>query len=298
MTRAAPRIGPQARPQSADHHHRDQEQEQRQAEDIGADHAKMPGEDAAREPGEEGRHGEHQELVLEAVEAARDAVFGIVAKRPEGESERASDHDERKDRRQREQEKGQIVVALQIFPAAEHLAEAEIAEFREPPRAAGEIPAGHAFHVEAGGVGDDQEIHHLGDRESQKRHIGPAQPEAGEADQNTEQDRADPGERQRGPEREAEIERQHPGREAAEREDRHLREREDAGNAEHQVPLGDHGRPDEEQRELADQIARRPEKRDRDHDRDEDRAEGGVAPPVRPRLEHQTRRTTRRPNTP
>ena len=50
----------------------------------------------------------------------------------------------------------------------------------------------------------------------------------------------------------------------------HLPEREDASDAQHQVPLRNDDRPDEEQRHLRDDVAGRGEERHRRHERDED----------------------------
>jgi hypothetical protein len=104
------------------------------------------------------------------------------------------------------------------------------------------------------GVVDDHEIDHLRDGEGEERDVRPSEPQAREPDQHRDHD----GEQTRGrhgePQRPAKIIAQHRRPIGAAGEERHLSQREYAADAQNEIPLRDDGGPDEEQRELGDDI--------------------------------------------
>ena len=215
--------------ETPDYHHRQQQKQQRQIEHVGAHDREVAGIHGAGEAREQRRGGKDQQLVFEPADAARDGIGRIVAQGRERHAHRAADDEHRKRRRQREERQREKIIAERRIFVAEELLKSKVAEINETARAAGEIATGHTFHEETFSVRNDQQIHGLGDGERQQRHIGAAEPQARDPDDDTENDRGDGAARHRYPQRPVQIEAKHAGNVAAHGEDRHLRQRKDAG---------------------------------------------------------------------
>ena len=241
-----------------------------------------------------------------------DASWLVVPQRAERGAEGALDDDEGEDRVDHQEQEAEVVGTQRRLLVGQPVAEAEIAELHQTARPTGQGVADLAFVEEAVHVALHQGLNDDRDGERQQQDVGSLQAQRRRADHDADEDRkyrADPG---AVPDRDFKVEAEHRGGVAAEEEDGHLCQGIDAGDAEHQVPLGDHASPDEEQGELPQDVFARAEDRDDDCNGEQDEADRKIEPqvlaagggvgataPVRWRGGYRhTRVTLRRPKTP
>ena len=217
----------------------------------------MCGIQAASDAGEECRQREHQQLHAELVHAACAGVAGIVPEGTEAQADRAVHHHVGEGHGYGKKRRHQGVVGRDPLPVKDS-AGAERAEIGKADRAARELHAARAHHAEAGGIGDDQQVYHLRDGQAEQGHVGARQAQAGEADQQAEHHGSHTGDWHGKPEAPVQVVAEHGGRVSAQGEQRHLRQREHAGDAEQQVPLRGDGGIDQHQQQLADGVAAEP----------------------------------------
>ena len=242
------------RSHAADHDHGQQKQQQREREDGRPHDAKVGGIDRTGECGEKSRQRENPQLVFELADATRHRVARIVAQGPERKPERTANDDHGKGEGGGQQNQAEKIIRHDEF-RPEQITKAEIAELADAAHAAEQRHAAAFVGREAFGVIDDQEIDHLRDGEREQRDIGALQSQAGEPDQHRDSQRQHCRSRHREPERPMEVIAEHRRAVGTAGKQRHLRQREDSADAEHQIPLGDDRCPDEEHRHLGDEIA-------------------------------------------
>ena len=208
--------------------------------------------------------------------AARGRERLVIAKRPEGGSKRAFDNGKRKDRADHNKQEAEIICAKWSLLVTKPIPETEIAESHQATRATRKRITEISLVEETFHVALYQFLDHNCDRKGQQHHVGAAQAQGRGANDNTcqaRQYRAEPG---TGPQRYLPIKAQKPNGVSADQKDGHLRQRVNTGHAKHEVPVNYHAAPNEQKRDLAEDVPSRTEHGQGDQRGQDDEADSKV----------------------